>query len=102
FEGARRSVSDMARVLKPGGVLALATEWCVSGHASGEVFSAEEVRRMIEHPRLRLVQPLDDRGWGRDEAGPVDLRVDRFPTPHMLIKDGDAIFTSVMMFLRRE
>ena len=101
FEGARRSIDDMARVLKPGGILALATEWCVRGTAGGEVFSPNDVRRLIDHPELRLVQPIDDRVWDRYQSEPVDLRVNRFQTPHMLLKDGDAIFTSVMMFLRR-
>ena len=100
-DGARRSVGDMARVLKPGGILALATEWCVRGTAGGEVFSPDQVRHIVDHPGLRLVQPIDDRVWDRYEAEPVDLRVNRFQTPHMLLKDGDAIFTSVMMFLRR-
>jgi SAM-dependent methyltransferase len=101
FEGARRSIDDMARVLRPGGILALATEWCVRGAAGGEVFSPNDVRRLIDHPALRLVQPIDDRVWDRYQSEPVDLRVNRFQTPHMLLKDGDAIFTSVMMFLRR-
>ena len=47
-----RSVEEMARVLKPGGVLALATEWCVPGAAGGEIFSPAEVRRIIDHPAL--------------------------------------------------
>ena len=91
----------MARVLKPGGILALATEWCVRGTPGGEVFSPDEVRRIVDDPGLALVQPIDDRVWDRYEAEPVDLRVNRFQTPHMLLKDGDAIFTSVMMFLKR-
>ncbi len=99
--GARRSVADMARVLKPDGILALATEWCVRGRAAGEIFSPNEVRAIIDHPRLRLVQPIDDRVWDRYETDPVDLRVDRFQTPHMLLKHDAAIFTSVMMFLRK-
>ena len=101
FDGARRSIDDMARVLKPGGILALATEWCVRGAAGGEVFSPDDVRRLIDHPRLGLVEPIDDRVWDRYQSEPVDLRVNRFQTPHMLLKDGEAIFTSVMMFLRR-
>jgi SAM-dependent methyltransferase len=100
-EGARRSVTDMARVLKPGGVLALATEWCVRGTAAGEVFSPEQVRRIIDHPSLHLVQPIDDRVWDRYEMEPVDLRVDRFQTPHMLLKHDDSIFTSVFVFLEK-
>jgi SAM-dependent methyltransferase len=101
-EGARRSVADMARVLKPGGILALATEWCVRGQAAGEVFSPDQVRAIIDHPRLRLVQPIDDRVWDRYEAEPVDLRVDRFQSPHMLLKHDDAIFTSVFVFLEKQ
>jgi SAM-dependent methyltransferase len=100
-EGARRSVGEMARVLKPGGILALATEWCVRGRAAGEVFSPAEVRGIIDHPRLRLVEPIDDRVWDRYEADPVDLRVDRFQTPHMLLKHDESIFTSVFVFLAK-
>jgi len=100
-DGARRSVADMARVLKRGGILALATEWCVRGTAGGEVFSPAEVRRIIDHPSLHLVQPIDDRVWDRYETEPVNLRVDRFQTPHMLLEHDGAIFTSVMMFLRK-
>jgi SAM-dependent methyltransferase len=100
-DGARDAVAEMARVLRPGGVLALATEWCVRGTAGGEVFSPAEVRRIIDHPQLGLVQPIDDRVWDRYETPPVDLRVDRFQSPHMLLKHDEAVFTSVMMFLRR-
>ena len=100
-DGARAAVAEMARVLRTGGVLALATEWCVRGAAGGEIFSPDQVRRIIDHPRLRLIQPIDDRVWDRYEMPPVDLRVDRFQSPHMLLKHDDAVFTSVMMFLRR-
>lgn len=102
FEGARRSVGDMARVLKRGGLLALATEWCVRGKAGAEIFSPEEVRAIIDHPGLGLVQPIDDRVWDRYEAEPVDLKVNRFETPHMLLKHDEAIFTSVFVFLRKQ
>lgn len=100
-DGARAAVAEMARVLKPGGILALATEWCVRGTAGGEVFSPGEVRRIIDHPRLQLVQPIDDRVWDRYDTPPVDLRVDRFQSPHMLLKHDEAIFTSVFVFLER-
>jgi SAM-dependent methyltransferase len=100
-DGARGAVAEMARVLKPGGILALATEWCVRGAAGGEIFSPAEVRRIIDHPRLRLVQPIDDKVWDRYETPPVDLRVDRFQSPHMLLKHDEAIFTSVFVFLEK-
>ncbi len=103
FAGAREAVEEMARVLKPGGVLALATEWRVSG-PSGEregIFEPDEVRGLVDMPSLELVEPIDDRVWTRYEATPVDLRRNRYETPHMLLEIDGTVFTSVMMFLRK-
>jgi len=103
FAGAREAVEEMARVLRPGGVLALATEWRVSG-PSGEregIFEPAEVRALVDMPSLELVEPLDDRVWQRYEATPVDLRRNRYETPHMLLSIDGTVFTSVMLFLRK-
>lgn len=103
FAGARDAVEEMARVLAPGGILALATEWRVSGPpgpAEG-IFEPDEVRRLIEMPSLRLIEPIDDRVWRRYEGRPVNLRLNRFETPHMLLEIDGTVFTSVMMFLRK-
>jgi SAM-dependent methyltransferase len=104
FVGAREAVEEMARVIRPGGLIALATEWRVSG-PSGEkegIFEPDEVRRLIDMPSLELVQPLDDRVWQRYQARPVDLRRNRYETPHMLLEIDGTVFTSVMMFLRKK
>ena len=45
--------------------------------------------------------PIDDRVWDRYEMEPVDLRGDRFQTPHMLLKHDASIFTSVFVFLEK-
>jgi SAM-dependent methyltransferase len=103
FEGARAAVEEMARVLAPGGVLVLATEWRVGGPRRPEegIFDPEEVRALIDMPSLTLVEPIDDKVWNRYEAHPVDLRLNRFETPHMLLEIDGTVFTSVMMFLRK-
>jgi len=103
FTGARLAVEEMARVLRPDGVLALATEWRVAG-PSGEnegIFEPDEVRRLIDVPTLELIEPIDDRVWNRYAAQPVDLRRNRYETPHMLLEIDGTVFTSVMMFLRK-
>ena len=100
-EGAREAVHEMARVVKPGGVVAVATEWCLAHPGADDVFTPEEVRHIIDHPTLRLVQPIDDRVWDRYDAEPVDVEQTPLRTPHMLLKKGQTIFTSVMVFLRR-
>jgi SAM-dependent methyltransferase len=103
FQGARDAVEEMARVLAPGGVLALATEWRVSGPpgAAEGIFEPDEVRALIDIPSLALVQPIDDRVWQRYEGRPVNLRLNRYETPHMLLEIDGTVFTSVMMFLRK-
>jgi SAM-dependent methyltransferase len=101
LDGARRAIDEMVRVLRPGGVLALATEYCLTPARHHEAFQPHEVRALIDHPSLRLVQPIDERVYERYEAQPVDLRRNRFQTPHMVVRDGEAVFTSVMAFLVR-
>jgi SAM-dependent methyltransferase len=101
FEGARASVDDMARVLKPGGALILATEYCLSGPPHHEAFQPAEVHALVEHPALSLVQPIDERVWDRYTAVPIDLRVNPHQTPHMLVTDSGTVFTSVFVCLRK-
>jgi SAM-dependent methyltransferase len=104
FQGAREAVEEMARVLAPGGVLVLATEWRVSGPRASdqEIFEPDEVRALVDMPSLSLVEPIDDGVWRRYENRPVNLRLNRYETPHMLVEIDGTVFTSVMMFLRKK
>src|SRR5262245_8098608 len=102
LEGASRAVDEMARVLKPGGVLALATEYILSGPPHTEAFLPEQVRVLLQHPRLELVAPLDEHVWDRHDYTPIDLRVNPLQTPHMVVTDNGSVFTSVMAFLRKK
>jgi SAM-dependent methyltransferase len=103
FAGARESVEDMARVLRPGGVMAVATEWRVGGPpAPGEeVFEPEEIRRLVDLHTLELIETFDDRVWARYQTRPVNLRRNRYETPHMLVEIDGTVFTSAMLFLRK-
>ncbi len=103
WAGARQAVEEMARVLRKGGVLALATEWRVRGPARPDegIFEPDEVRGLIDLPSLELVEPIDDGVWRRYAGTPVNLRLNRYETPHMLVEIDGTVFTSVMMFLRK-
>jgi SAM-dependent methyltransferase len=101
FDGARRAVTEMARVLKPGGVLAIATEYCLSGPPHHEAFQPAEVRALLNHEALSLVEPVDEQVWRRYAYQAVDLQVNRHHTPHMVVTDGGAVFTSVFAFMRK-
>jgi hypothetical protein len=99
--GAREAVREMARVVHAGGIVAVATEWCLGHPGADDVFTPDEVRHIIDHPNLRLVQPIDDRVWDRYQVEIVDVDKTPLRTPHMLLKKGNTVFTSVMLFLER-
>jgi SAM-dependent methyltransferase len=99
--GARDAIDEMARVVKPGGLVVVATEYILSGPPHEEAFQPTDVRALFDRPRLRLVEPIDERVYQRYEYVAVDLRRNPHQTPHMVVRDGDTVFTSVMVFLER-
>jgi SAM-dependent methyltransferase len=99
--GAAAAIDEMARVVKPGGLVAVATEYILAGPSGHEAFLPDEIRSLFSRPGLRLVQPIDERVYDRYEYAAVDLHVNRHQTPHMVVRDGDTVFTSVMAFLTR-
>jgi len=101
FDGAQRAMNEMARVLRPGGILVLATEYCLSGPQHHEAFQPAEFHALVRHPQLELVEPLDESVWRRHEYLAVDLRRNRYQTPQMVVTDLGTEFTSVMVFLRK-
>lgn len=101
FEGARDAVDEMARVLKPGGMMAVATEYILSGPPHHEGFFPDQIHALFDRPGLELVQPIDENVYERYAFMPVDLHLNRHQTPHMVINVDGTIITSVMVFLRK-
>jgi SAM-dependent methyltransferase len=101
FDGACQTMREMARVLKPGGVLALATEYVLAGPPHDETFQPEEIHALIRESGLQLVEPLDEAVYRRYAVEPVDLRTAPFRSPHMVVEMDGTTFTSVMVFLRK-
>jgi SAM-dependent methyltransferase len=99
--GARDAVDEMTRVVKPGGLVVVATEYILSGPPHAEAFQPDEVRALFDRPHLRLVEPIDEKVYQRYEYVAVDLQRNPHQTPHMVVRDGQTVFTSVMAFLER-
>jgi len=101
-DGAVRAVDEMARLLKPGGVLVLATEFVIAGPPHDETFMPNEIDAILARPGLRLISPLDAAVYNRYEYAAVDLYRNPHQTPHMVVRFNDTIFTTVFAFLRKE
>jgi SAM-dependent methyltransferase len=102
MDGARATMAEMARVLKPGGILALATEYVLAGPPHEETFLPGQFAELINIPGLRIVQPFDDRVWDRYEYRAIDLYRNPYQSPHMVVRFDDTVFTTAMVFLRKE
>lgn len=101
IDGASAAMDEMARVVKPGGIVAVATEYLLSGPPYHEAFAPADIHRVLVRPGLELVQPIDERVYERFAFRAVDLQKNRYVTPHMVVADGGSVITSVMAFLRR-
>jgi SAM-dependent methyltransferase len=100
-DGAAATIAEMGRVLKPGGILALATEYVLGGPPHDETFQPEEFAALLKQPGLELVEPLDDKVYRRYEYNAIDLYKNPYQTPHMVVRFNDTVFTTAMVFLRK-
>ncbi len=99
--GAVQTMKEMARVVRPGGVVVIATEYVVSGPPCEETFQPDEIHGLVRESGLELVEPIDELVYRRYQTRPVRLDGDPYQSPHMLVQLGDTVFTSVMLFLRK-
>ena len=100
-EGAAATIREMGRVLKPGGILALATEYVLQGPPRDETFQPAQFAELIDQPGLRLVEPVDTQVYRRYEYAAIDLYKNPYQSPHMVVRFNDTVFTTVMVFLRK-
>jgi SAM-dependent methyltransferase len=102
-----RAMREMARVVRPGGIVAVATELLLlEEYRHAEYFTRGELEReLIEAaPDLKLIGPVDYR------ALPPDYRLDGIVLPlgvhrrrrHVVLNDGEIQWTSIMLFFRVE
>jgi SAM-dependent methyltransferase len=103
-ESAAKAMKEMARVLRPGGVLVLTTEAILNGVTHPEFFLPAEIEQFLVRPSgLTLVEPIDYTISPELVERPVDLSKDHSNVfPHIVCKVGKVVFTSVIMFLRKD
>jgi ubiquinone/menaquinone biosynthesis C-methylase UbiE len=101
FEGATRALDEMSRILRPDGVLALATEYVISGPPHEETFTPTEFERLIDRTDLVPVGPFDRSVYSRYQYSAVDLYANPHQTPHMVVRFNDTVFTTAFVFMRK-
>ena len=108
----QRAAAEMGRVLRPGGVLSLSTEYKLSGEGHGwegcRLFNAETLRTLVIEPSgCTLAGPLETDISEASRATVSSLkdavararRGDPLPRPHVVLQSSQATFTSVHLAL---
>ncbi|ADK85322.1 Methyltransferase type 11 [Desulfarculus baarsii DSM 2075] len=101
-EASARSMAEIGRVLKPGGVAAIATECIVNDSNHQEFFRIEELERYIVAPSgLKLIQKPTFRLPRKAIERPTIMPDEQTHTPHMALKAGNVVYTSVLFFFQK-
>jgi len=104
--GALRCLKEVERVLKTGGIAAISTEYILNDKEHPEFFNRRTIHDDLINnlQKLQLVEPLDlritiktlDTAMGMFDD-PADI-----PHPHILIRYGDILFTSIMLVFQKQ
>jgi SAM-dependent methyltransferase len=106
-ERAADAVAEMARVVRPGGVVVVATEYLLlEEQHHPEFFNQSEMEEYVirASPLLELIEPMD---WS---LPPTDYLIDSVVYPsgidrarrHVVLNDGTVQWTSFLAFFRRK
>jgi SAM-dependent methyltransferase len=110
---ARQALEEMRRVLRPGGLAAVATEVVVNGQPGWsepglELFSPEDLLELAGLQGLEPVEPVDFSVSPATTQAVVPLRQavedaarGKVDYPHLVLEHQGRLYTSVMLFLRR-
>jgi SAM-dependent methyltransferase len=102
-ERSGQAMREMARVLRPGGTAVVTTEVVLNRVPHPEFFLPDEIDRYVVRPcGLRLVEPIDFAIAPQLLEQPIDLsRNFSGSYPHVVLKAGAVVFTSIIMFLQK-
>ncbi len=105
-ERAGDAVREMGRVVRPGGVVVVATELLLlDNHSHPEYFRRKEIEQYVvsSTDRLELIEPVD---W---TLPPTEYLIGSVVVPqgvdrtrrHVVLNDGENQWTSILLFFRR-
>ena len=102
MDGAARAIDEMARVVRPGGILAIATEYVIAGPPHEETFQPSDFDVLLNRPGLSAVQPTSIARCIRGTSTRPSISYGNpHQTPHMVVRFNDTVFTTACVFFRK-
>jgi SAM-dependent methyltransferase len=101
---AARSVREMGRVIKPGGVVVLTTEVTLNGQTHEEFFLPAEIQQfLIDATGLLPIEDIDYTISAQTLANVVDFDAPDLTTrvPHIVLKKDNVCWTSICLVLQK-
>lgn len=110
--GALRSVKEMERVLKKGGIAAIATEYVINGKDNKEFFNKQSLYAdLVDHLQMKLIEPLNLELNPRTLDNVLDFYSAVHWTngdleyknshPHVVIRTRNLLHTSIMLVFKK-
>jgi SAM-dependent methyltransferase len=99
-----KAISEMRRVLKPGGIACIITELILNKTTHAEYFSPAEFENIIlKAPGFELIGGEPDLTISESLVKhPININVDNLQvSPHIVLTDGRVVWTSLSVFLRK-
>jgi len=96
------AVKEMERVLKPGGIAIIATEYILNQKNHPEFFNENDLLEyVVKASSLKLVQNINLQVPRLLVEKPVRFPQEIHRTPHMSLTDGYIIWTSIILFFEK-
>lgn len=99
-----RGVEEMCRVLKPGGIACITTELILNQATHPQYFTLRELEEVVlsSTPMKLVGGDLDLRISESLFKNPLDVDLDDLVvSPHLVLKSGDVVLTSIICFLQK-
>jgi SAM-dependent methyltransferase len=100
-EAARRALAECGRVVRPGGTTIVVTEVGLNAVECPGLFLPAQLSRLFAAPGLELVEEIDFSLGDATLDGFVDLSAGADRRPHLVLAQGNVLFTSGVFVLQR-
>ena len=104
-KGSQKSMEEIARVLKPGGVASITTELILNEMSHPEFFTQKELEEFLIRPsKLKLIDPIKFNEPSLESyiKNPLLVPEGRNTFPHLVLTQSTGvIFTSITFFLKK-
>lgn len=102
-ENIQKTMQEIERVLKPGAVAAISTEFILGKDVTHpEFFNHEDLQKhMIKSHNMDLIGPIDFRLSNQDLSHVLDFDQDMNKPVSIIFKSGSLIFTPLLLFFRK-